>query len=216
MRKSGWAAATGLGSLVLLLAACGGSSSSSNTAGAAASGTASSTAVATSSASGSSSSSTSTSASASASNKASKKASPHISATPHNTAGPQPSSGTVTFNPHGTTIMIVQHSSLGYVLAEANGQVVYVYSKDKKNGAPTCTGSCASQWPPVTGTPKAGPADTFPGSFGVVKGSGGVEQVTYDGLPLYTYAGAKAYVTTGNGVDNEWKVVPLSASDISG
>jgi predicted lipoprotein with Yx(FWY)xxD motif len=212
MRKSGWAAATGLGSLVLLLAACGGSSSSSNTAAGAASGTASSTAVATSSASGSSSSSTP----ASASGKASKEASPHISATPHNTAGPQPSSGTVTFNPQGTTIMIVQHSSLGYVLAEANGQVVYVYSKDTKNGAPTCTGSCASQWPPVTGTPKAGPADTFPGSFGVVKGSGGVEQVTYNGLPLYTYAGAKPYVTTGNGVGNEWKVVPLSASDITG
>ena len=214
MRKSGWAATTGLGSLVLLLAACGGSSSSSNTAAGAASGTASSTAVATSSASGSSSSSTP--ASASASGKASKEASPHISATPHNTAGPQPSSGTVTFNPQGTTIMIVQHSSLGYVLAEASGQVVYTYSKDKKNGAPTCTGSCASQWPPVTGTPKAGPADTFPGSFGVVKGSGGVEQVTYNGLPLYTYAGAKSYVTTGNGVDNEWKVVPLSASDIIG
>jgi predicted lipoprotein with Yx(FWY)xxD motif len=214
MRKSGWAAATGLGSLVLLLAACGGSSSSSNTAGTAASGTASSTAVATSSASGSSSSSTP--ASASASGKASQKASPHISATPHNTAGPQPSSGTVTFNPQGTTIMIVQHSSLGYVLAEANGQVVYTYSKDKKNGAPACTGSCASQWPPVTGTPKAGPADTFPGSFGVVKGSGGKEQVTYDGLPLYTYAGAKPYATTGNGVGNEWKVVPLSASAING
>ena len=214
MRKSGWAATTGLGSLVLLLAACGGSSSSSNTAAGAASGTASSTAVATSSASGGSSSSTP--ASASASGKASKEASPHISATPHNTAGPQPSSGTVTFNPQGTTIMIVQHSAIGWVLAEANGQVVYTYSKDKKNGAPTCTGSCASQWPPVTGTPKAGPADTFPASFGVVKGSGGVEQVTYNGLPLYTYAGAKSYVTTGNGVDNEWKVVPLSASDITG
>ena len=213
MRKSGWAAATGLGSLVLLLAACGGSSSSSNTAGTAASGTASSTAVATSSASGGSSS---TPASASASGKASKEASPHISATPHNTAGPQPSSGTVTFNPQGTTIMIVQHSSLGYVLAEANGQVVYTYSKDTKNGAPTCTGSCASQWPPVTGTPKAGPADTFPGSFGVVKGSGGKEQVTYNGLPLYTYAGAKPYATTGNGVGNEWKVVALSSSDITG
>jgi predicted lipoprotein with Yx(FWY)xxD motif len=210
MGKSGWAAATGLGSLVLLLAACGGSSSSSNTAAGAASGTASSTAVATSSASGSAPSS------ASASGKATKKASPHMSATPHHTAGPQPSSGDVTFNPQGTTIMIVQHSAIGFVLAEANGQVVYIYSKDKKGGAPTCTGSCASQWPPVTGTPKAGPADTFPGSFAVVKGSGGKEQVTYNGLPLYTYAGAKSYVTTGNGVGGEWHVVPLSASDISG
>jgi predicted lipoprotein with Yx(FWY)xxD motif len=209
MGKSGWAAATGLGSLVLLLAACGGSSSS-NTAAGTASGTASSTAVATSSASGSAPSS-STSASA----NATKKASPHISAKPHHTAGPQPSSA-VTFNPQGTTIMIVQRSAIGYVLAEANGQVVYTYSKDSKGGAPTCTGSCATQWPPVTGTPKAGPADSFPGSFGVVKGSGGKEQVTYNGLPLYVFAGAKSYVTTGNGVGGEWHVVPLSSSDITG
>ncbi len=34
MRKSGWTVATGLGSLVLLLTACGGSSSSSSSSGA--------------------------------------------------------------------------------------------------------------------------------------------------------------------------------------
>lgn len=98
-------------------------------------------------------------------------------------------------------------------MAEAGGQVVYTYSKDKKGGTPTCTGSCAKEWLPVTGTPKAGPADHFPDSFAVVKGSGGVEQITYDGYPLYTLAGAKALTTTGNGGD--WKVVPLSESDIT-
>jgi predicted lipoprotein with Yx(FWY)xxD motif len=122
----------------------------------------------------------------------------------------------VSFDPKGTTVMIVQHSNLGFVLAEANGEVVYVYAKDKKNGSPTCTGSCATQWPPVTGTPKAGPADHFPAGFGVVRGAGGVEQITYNGLPLYTFLGAKQYVTTGNGVGGVWHVVKLSASDISG
>jgi predicted lipoprotein with Yx(FWY)xxD motif len=122
----------------------------------------------------------------------------------------------VSFPPQGTTVMIVQKSNVGYVLAEASGLVVYTYKKDTKGGAPTCTGSCATTWPPVTGTPKAGPADTFPGAFGVVKGAGGVEQITYDGYPLYLFAGAKPYTTSGNGIGGVWHVVPLSESDISG
>jgi predicted lipoprotein with Yx(FWY)xxD motif len=189
MRKSGWAAATGLGSLVLLLAACGGSSSSSNSA--------SSTDQAT--VAGSSATAQATTGSAS----------------PKAGGGPQPSSGAVSFPPVGTTVMIVQKSSIGYVLAEANGQVVYTYGKDSKGGSPTCTGACATSWPAVTGTPKAGPADTFPGTFGVVKGAGGVEQITYNGMPLYKFAGAKPLTTAGNGLDGEWHVVALSATDIS-
>jgi len=46
--------------------------------------------------------------------------------------------------------MIVQHSAIGFVLAEANGQVVYTYAKDTKGGLPTCTGSCAATWPPAS------------------------------------------------------------------
>ena len=179
MRKSGFAAATGLGSLVLLLAACGGSSSSSN--------------------------------SASSTDQATVAGSPRAG----QTAGPQPSSGGVSFPPAGTTVMVVQKSSIGFVLAEASGQVVYTYSKDTKDGAPTCTGSCATAWPAVTGTPKAGPADNFPGTFGVIKGAGGVEQITYNGMPLYRFAGAKPLTVGGNGLDGEWHVVKLSESDVS-
>jgi predicted lipoprotein with Yx(FWY)xxD motif len=122
----------------------------------------------------------------------------------------------VSFPPVGTTIMVVQKSAVGYVLAQANGQVVYTYAKDTKGGTPACTGSCAAAWPPVTGTPKAGPADTFPAQFGVVKGAGGVEQITYNGYPLYTFKGARPLSVAGNGIGGVWHVVPLSASDISG
>ena len=122
----------------------------------------------------------------------------------------------VTFPSVGTTILVVQHSSLGYVLAEANGQVLYTYAKDTKNGAPTCTGSCAAAWPPATGTPQAGPADHFPATFALVKGAGGVGQITYNGYPLYLFKGAKPLSTAGNGIGGVWHVVPLSASDISG
>jgi len=110
--------------------------------------------------------------------------------------------------------MIVQKSAVGYVLAEANHQVVYTYSKDKKNGKPTCTGACAATWIPATGTPQAGPADVFPGQFGLVTGAGGVKQITYDGLPLYLLKDAKPLAVTGNGQGGVWHVVPLSASDI--
>jgi predicted lipoprotein with Yx(FWY)xxD motif len=208
MRKSGWAVAAGFGSMALLLTACGGSASTSNTA----SGTAASQAQASSGSSGAASHSASASASASKKGGSGSSATP----TPHHTAGPQPSSGTVSFPPQGTTVMVIQKTSVGYVLAEADGQVVYTYAKDKKNGAPTCTGSCADAWAPATGTPQAGPADTFPGTFGVVKGAGGVEQITYNGYPLYTYKDAKPMTASGNGLDGEWHVVPMSESDISG
>lgn len=209
MRKSGWAAATGLGSLVLLLAACGGSSSSSTSATGAATGT--TQATATSSALG-------TSSSASASASAGKSGSSGSSAAPkaHRSAVPQPSSAAgYSFPPQGTTFMAVARTAIGYVLAEANGQVVYTYASDKKNGAPTCTGSCAATWPPVTGTPKEGPAFSIPGTFGVVRGPGGVQQVTYNGYPLYLYKGAKPHVASGSGVAG-WHVIPMSASDIRG
>jgi predicted lipoprotein with Yx(FWY)xxD motif len=204
MRKSGWAAAAGLGSLVLLLAACGGSSSPSSTSAA---GAASSTATQGTSSS-SSAPATSTSSTANT-NPASS------SSSPANTAQPQATSNAGVL-PAGTTVIIVEHSDLGWVMAEANGQVVYTYGKDTKGGTPTCTGSCSSVWGPVTGLPKAGPVDNFPGTFGVVTAAGGVKQVTYDGYPLYLYRGAPPLSTKGNGLGGVWHVVILSASDISG
>ena len=207
MRKSRWAAATGIGSLVLLLAACGGGSSSSTTAAGGGSAPAAS--------SGSAPANSATSSTTTAATATSTATSPHVTATPHHTAGPQPSSGGgESIPPVGTTVMIVQHSALGYVLAEANGQVLYTYGKDKKGGVPTCTGSCAATWLPATGTPQASPADTFPGQFALIKTASGVEQITYNGYPLYLLKGARPYATAGNNMGGLWHVVPLSASDI--
>ena len=169
MRKTGWAAAAGLGPLVLLLTACGGSSGSS-------------------------------------------ASSP--GSTPTATAQAQASSSALAGIGPGSIVLIVQKSAIGYVLAEANGQVVYTYGKDTKGGSPMCTGSCASTWPAVTGKPVASLADKLPGTLSTVSDTSHAKQVTYDGLPLYTYKGARAFVTTGNGVDGMWHVIKLSASDI--
>jgi predicted lipoprotein with Yx(FWY)xxD motif len=205
MRKSGWAAAAGIGSLVLLLAACGGSSNS-------AAGSPSSAPLASSAASGtvpSSAPASSATAAATATKSGSK-----AKAKPHKSVAPLPSGGDQSIPAVGTTVMIVQKTAIGYVLAEANRQVVYTYSKDKKNGKPTCTGACAETWIPATGPPQAGPADVFPAQFGLVTRANGTKQITYNGLPLYLLKGAARLATTGNGQGGVWHVVKLSASNI--
>ena len=111
----------------------------------------------------------------------------------------------------------VQKSGIGWVLAVANGQVVYAYDKDPKGGTPACTGSCAQIWLPVTGShPVASPADKGLGTLGTVATSNGAKQITYNGSPLYTYKGAKALTTKGNGVGGVWHVIKMSESNIVG
>ena len=206
MRKSGWAAAAGIGSLVLLLAACGGASNS-------AAGSPSSAPLASSGSSGAAVPSSAPASSATAAATATKSGST-AKAKPHKSVAPLPSGGDQSIPAIGTTVMIVQKSAIGYVLAEANHQVVYTYSKDTKGGKPTCTGTCADTWLPATGTPQAGPADVFSGQFGLVTRANGVKQITYNGLPLYLLKDAKPLATTGNGQGGVWHVVKLSASNI--
>jgi predicted lipoprotein with Yx(FWY)xxD motif len=208
MRKSGWAAATGLGSLVLLLAACGGSSSPTTAAGGASSQPSSS--------SGSAPAPGASSATAASTSSQGGGSTATAKATPHKSVGPQPSgpADERSIPPVGTTVIIVQKSAIGYVMAEANHAVLYTYDKDKAGKPPTCTGSCAATWLPATGTPQAGPADHFSGQFALVKRADGTEQITYEGKPLYTLKGAKPLLTTGNGQGGVWHVIKLSASNI--
>ena len=75
------------------------------------------------------------------------------------------------------------------VLTNAKGFTLYWFAPDSRV-ASRCTGSCAAYWPPVTGTPKAGPGVS--GKLGMIKRPSGASQVTYDGHPLYTYIGDSA------------------------
>ena len=76
------------------------------------------------------------------------------------------------------------------VVTSANGFTLYWFEPDSPS-ASRCTGSCAAYWPPVTGTPAAGPG-VATGKLGTIKRPGGTKQATYDGHPLYTYIGDNA------------------------
>jgi predicted lipoprotein with Yx(FWY)xxD motif len=131
------------------------------------------------------------------------------------TAGAQPSGNIGRFSP-GDTVLIVQKSNLGYILALADGDVVYTYGNDKQGGSPTCTSSCASIWPAVTGIPITNGEEKLPGTLGVVTMANGAKQITYNGYPLYIFKSEKPLATSGEGVDGLWHVIKLSATDIAG
>jgi predicted lipoprotein with Yx(FWY)xxD motif len=130
-------------------------------------------------------------------------------------AAGQPS-GAASLPAKGTTVLIVEHSKLGWVLAMAkDGLVVYTYSGDTKGGTPTCTGPCAAIWPAVTGIPMVSSADTLPGTLGTVTMPNGAKQITYNGYPLYLFKGAGPFSTKGQGLEGKWHVIKLAASDIT-
>jgi predicted lipoprotein with Yx(FWY)xxD motif len=70
------------------------------------------------------------------------------------------------------------------VLTNAQGFALYSFAPDTPSRS-NCTGACAGYWPPVTGTPAAGPGVT--GKLGTIKRSDGATQAVYNGHPLYTY-----------------------------
>jgi predicted lipoprotein with Yx(FWY)xxD motif len=75
------------------------------------------------------------------------------------------------------------------LLTNANGLTLYWFAPDS-TGKSACYGDCASYWPPVTGTPSAGPGVT--GKLGTTTRTDGTTQATYNGHPLYTYIGDSA------------------------
>jgi predicted lipoprotein with Yx(FWY)xxD motif len=72
------------------------------------------------------------------------------------------------------------------VLTNAQGRTLYWFAPDTATRS-ACYGTCAAYWPPVRGAATAGPGVT--GRLGTITRSDGPVQATYDGHPLYTYAG---------------------------
>jgi predicted lipoprotein with Yx(FWY)xxD motif len=79
--------------------------------------------------------------------------------------------------------------SAGTFLVGQGGRAIYLWVADKGMTS-TCSGACAQAWPPVLtkGAPKASGA-VKSSLLGTTKRSDGTTEVTYNGHPLYYYAG---------------------------
>ena len=97
------------------------------------------------------------------------------------------------------------------LLTNARGLTLYWFAPDTSTKS-VCYGSCAAYWPPVTGTPSAGPGVT--GTLGTITRTGGMSQATYNGHPLYTYIGDNAPgQASGNNINLNgglWHDVPIT------
>jgi len=124
--------------------------------------------------------------------------------------GASSSSTTAPSSGGGSSVKLAS-TELGKVLVDARGRALYLFEADK-GPMSTCGGACASVWPPltITGHPTAGPGVTA-SKLGTTKHSDGATEVTYNGHPLYTFAGDSARgETSGQGLDDfgaEWYVL---------
>jgi predicted lipoprotein with Yx(FWY)xxD motif len=103
----------------------------------------------------------------------------------------------------GVTVASATSPSLGTYLTGANGLTLYTHAGDGPTSS-TCTGDCATTWPPLTVAtgeqPTAGAGVT--GKLTTLTRADGSTQVAYEGLPLYYWqADTKPGDTTGDGVN---------------
>src|SRR5690606_32257017 len=101
---------------------------------------------------------------------------------------------------------------------DQDGMAFYIFAPDAQ-GPSTCYDDCATNWPPVT----VDSADALPTAgegldsalFGTIERDDGTFQVTYNGWPLYYYAGdMEAGTTSGQGLGNNWYVLDPMGSAI--
>ena len=115
--------------------------------------------------------------------------------------GRSPSSATAPSSGGSGPSVKLASTKLGKVLVDSRGRTLYLFEADKGTMS-KCDGACASAWPPLTtrGKPTAG-AGVVTAKLGTAKRADGTTGVTYDGHPLYTYAGDGAPgQTTGEGL----------------
>ena len=112
------------------------------------------------------------------------------------------------------TITVSQNKTWGPTLTLKDGHTLYRLTKDSTNKS-VCTGKCATIWLPVLlATGQKSPIGSGVSHLGSFTRANGTHQVTYKGIPLYTFTGdKKAGAITGNIKDTWgqwWSLNPAS------
>lgn len=120
---------------------------------------------------------------------------------------------------HGTEIES-DDSAFGLILTDRRGNTLYAFLPDEQ-GPSTCYDDCAANWPPlmaqgeleVSGNDEDPTDDSL---LGTARRDDGGRQVTYNGWPLYFFAGDEGPGdTNGQGVGDVWYVVSPEGEPIT-
>jgi predicted lipoprotein with Yx(FWY)xxD motif len=113
----------------------------------------------------------------------------------------------------GAPVSSAQKAKVGRVIVDAEGRTLYRFTAEAQ-GRPVCTGACVKTWPPAI----VADGGDLPDHVATVdRPDGGGRQLTYDGHPLYRYAGDhSADDANGEGVGGQWYVVKASGESGGG
>ncbi len=129
----------------------------------------------------------------------------------------QPSTPPASSAPSAVTVE-THVGPLGTYLTDGSGRTLYMFASDTSTSS-TCSGSCASAWPPVisSGSPSVS-GGAVSASLTTITRSDGTKQLSYGGHPLYYYvADTSAGDVLGEGSDGfgaKWWVLAPSGQPI--
>lgn len=109
-------------------------------------------------------------------------------------------------------LQVSENPAVGAFLTDANGMTLYLFTMDTTANESVCDGDCATNWPPVPAEGLSLP-EGVPGELGSISRADGSQQASYNGIPLYLFAGdSAAGDITGEGMGGVWFVVAPGAT----
>jgi predicted lipoprotein with Yx(FWY)xxD motif len=99
------------------------------------------------------------------------------------------------------TVSTKSISGTGDVLVDSSGAALYTNDMDTATKI-ACTGQCLTEWVPVAAPSQGEPSSSdsaVQAKLGTAKRPDGSTQVTFDGMPLYTFVEDHPGQATGNG-----------------
>ena len=113
----------------------------------------------------------------------------------------------------------VESSSLGRILVDGQNRTLYLFQADTGTMS-NCSGACATNWPPLSSANPTVGKGASASMTGTTERSDGKTQVTYNGHPLYTFAGDSGPGdTSGQGVNafgGLWYAVSPAGQQVTG
>ena len=134
-------------------------------------------------------------------------------------AAPAATTAPVVVNtPTTAAVLTLAKTTLGSVLADGTGRVLYIFTKDTLNpSVSNCYDACAQAWPIFYANGKTQASDGIKADLvATTTRKDGTTQVTYNGWPLYYWRNDKnPGDTTGQAVGGTWWVMTADGTAIT-